>query len=149
MEKILLISSSGGHWVQMNRLLPALEGHDLYYACTEKSYCQHVPEGRFFHVVEASQTNKFKLVLQAFTVLSVLLRLRPTVILTTGAAPGFFALLFGKRLGAKTIWLDSIANVNELSLAGKKAAKHADLYMTQWEHLASPERGPQFSGTVI
>lgn len=135
--------------MQMNRLLPALEGHDLYYACTEKSYRQHVPEGRFYHVVEASQTDKFKLILQAFTVLYVLLRLRPDVVLTTGAAPGFFALFFARKLGIKTIWLDSIANVNELSLAGRKAAKHADLYMTQWEHLADAKNGPEFYGTVI
>ena len=148
MKKILLISSSGGHWVQMNRLLPALQQHDLYFACTDKTYHQHVADKHFFHVVEASQTDKFKLILQAITVFYVLVRLRPQVIVTTGAAPGFFALFFGKKMGAKTIWMDSIANVNELSLAGRKAAKYADLYLTQWPDLAR-DTGPHYCGAVI
>ena len=132
----------------MNRLLPALQKHSLYFACTDKTYHQHVAEKHFYHVVEASQTDKFKLILQAFTVLYVLLRLRPEVIITTGAAPGFFALFFGKKMGAKTVWMDSIANVNELSLAGRKAARYADVYLTQWQHLAR-ENGPEYCGAVI
>lgn len=147
--KVLLISSSGGHWVQMNRLLPAFEKHEVYFACTDKSYSKVVPEGRFFAVPEASRlSSKFIILAQAFKVLYLLLSLRPKAVLTTGAAPGFFALFFAKKLGIKTIWLDSIANVDEPSLSGRKAAKHADLYLTQWPHLAG-ENGLEYHGSVI
>ena len=76
------------------------------------------------------------------------MRHRPDVVLSTGAAPGFFAILFGKLLGARTIWVDSIANAEQLSLSGKKAGRFADLWLTQWPHLAQPG-GPLYKGSVI
>ena len=45
----------------------------------------------------------------------VVLRERPDVVVSTGAAPGYFALRFGRLFGARTLWLESIANVEELS----------------------------------
>jgi hypothetical protein len=51
-------------------------------------------------------------------------------------------------IGAKTIWLDSMANVECLSLSGQKIKGHADLWLTQWDHLAAPG-GPQYAGSVL
>ena len=146
--KVLLISSSGGHWVQMSRIKSAFQGTDICFASTEESYYQHNPENPFFYLPDASRWNKLKLLWQAFSVLVLLIRLRPDVILTTGASVGLFALFLGKKLGARTIWLDSIANSEELSLSGRKARKYADLYLTQWEHLAG-DGGPEYVGSVI
>ncbi len=74
--------------------------------------------------------------------------LRPDIVVSTGAAPGYFALRFGKILGARTIWVDSLANVDTLSRAGQMAGKFADLWLTQWPDLASTE-GPEYAGQVI
>src|SRR5690606_11579778 len=148
-KKVLLVSSCGGHWVQLNRLLPAFEGADLYFASTEKDYMLTYPAGRYHYIPDASLANRvFALLWQALRALWVLLTRRPQVVVTTGAAPGFFALLFAKKLGKKTIWIDSIANVHTLSLSGREAAKHADLFITQWEHLAD-EAGPKYFGSVV
>jgi hypothetical protein len=74
--------------------------------------------------------------------------MRPDVVISTGAAPGFLALRLGRLLGARTIWVDSVANGEELSMSGKLAGRYADLWLTQWEHLAH-EGGPQFRGNVL
>lgn len=148
-RRILLISSSGGHWVQMNRLLPAFVEYDLYFCSTEKDYAESVPEGRYSHIPDASRTSGvLRLAWQALSVLKVLLATRPDVVVTTGAAPGFFAVFLGKKLGKRTIWIDSIANVEELSMSGRRAARYADLYITQWEHLANGS-GPLYFGSVV
>ncbi len=146
--KVLLISSSGGHWVQMCRLKPAFAGCELVYASTEKSYHEHNPDAPFYYITDASRWNKFKLLWQALSVAFLLLKIKPDVIVSTGASIGLFALFLGNKLNVKTIWLDSIANSDELSLSGRKAQKYADLYLTQWEHLAK-EGGPEFAGSVI
>jgi len=88
------------------------------------------------------------LIRQLFEVLFAVLRYRPDVIITTGAAPGYFALRFGKLIGARTIWIDSMANAEELSKSGQEVRKYADLWLTQWEHLAQSD-GPQFMGKVL
>jgi len=148
-KKIFLISSCGGHWVQMNRLLPAFSDHEVSFASTARDYAQSIPAGRFHYVPDASlKSNPLAILWLALRVLTILIRLRPDVVLTTGAAPGFFALVFAKLLGKKTIWVDSIANVNELSTSGKRVGRFADLYITQWEHLAQ-DNGPHYYGSVV
>jgi hypothetical protein len=78
----------------------------------------------------------------------LMLRLRPAVVVTTGAAPGFAAIVFGRLLGARTVWVDSIANGEALSNSGARAGRWAHVWLTQWEHLARPE-GPQYWGAAL
>lgn len=148
MKKIMLVASSGGHWVQLNRLLPAFEGCEKIFVTTEPNYRTTVDGNRFLLVPDASRWSKVKVIWLALVTLKHVLTVRPDVVVTTGAAPGFFAVLIGKKLGAKTIWLDSIANVDNLSMSGRMAGNYADLWLTQWEHLAVPG-GPKYVGSVI
>jgi hypothetical protein len=69
-------------------------------------------------------------------------------VITTGAAPGYFAVRIGKLLGARVVWVDSIANAEELSLSGQKAGSFVDLWLTQWPQLAR-ECGPKHFGNVL
>jgi UDP-N-acetylglucosamine:LPS N-acetylglucosamine transferase len=147
-KRVLLISSSGGHWIQVRRIEKAFTDFDKYYICTDPSYYHYVENEAFFSIPEASRWNKFHLIRQALHILALLLYIRPEIVITTGASSGFFALFFAKKLGIKTIWLDSLANVDKLSLSGTKAGKYADLWLTQWEHLARPE-GPHYYGSVL
>lgn len=73
---------------------------------------------------------------------------RPEVIISTGAAPGYLGLRIGKWFGARTIWIDSIANAEKLSLSGQLVRNCADLWLTQWPHLARQD-GPLFRGSVL
>jgi UDP-N-acetylglucosamine:LPS N-acetylglucosamine transferase len=146
--KLVAIASGGGHWVQLRRLQPVLDEHDVRYVSVEPSYADEVGADRLYLVRDASRWSKLGLVVQAFQVLWVLVRLRPDAVVSTGASPGFFGLLFGKLLGARTIWLDSLANVDEMSLSGRLAKRYADLWLTQWPHLAS-SGGPQYVGAVL
>lgn len=147
--KILMISSCGGHWVQMNRLVPIFKDEALHFASTEASYSSVNPSYPFYFVPEASRTSSiFTIIKQALSVLKIVWRIKPDIVITTGASTGFFALFFAKKLGAKTIWLDSIANVDSVSMSGEKSAKYADLYITQWEDLAR-DNGPYYFGSVI
>jgi hypothetical protein len=99
-------------------------------------------------VNDATRWNKFGLLVLLLRLLRILLRERPEVIISTGAAPGYLALRIGRWLGARTIWIDSIANVERLSMSGEKIGPHADLWLTQWPHLARRD-GPHFVGAVL
>lgn len=103
---------------------------------------------RFYVVTEANRWEKLKLVKSAAQVALVVLRERPDVVVTTGAAAGYFAVMFGRLLGSKTIWIDSIANADEVSLSGKKAAKFAHVFLTQWPDLERDGR-PDYWGSVL
>ncbi|MEM7234346.1 MAG: UDP-N-acetylglucosamine--LPS N-acetylglucosamine transferase [Planctomycetota bacterium] len=147
-KRILAVSSGGGHWVQLRRLSSAFDGHDVTYATVSKNYESDVRGARFFAIRDGTRWDKWALIVMMLQILWILIRIRPHVVVSTGAAPGYFALTLGKLFRARTIWLDSMANVEELSMSGKKAGRFADLWLTQWPHLARPE-GPQFRGEVL
>jgi len=147
-KRILAISSGGGHWLQLKRIQSCFEGHDIAYATVHAAARAEVPGARFHLLRDASRWNKLGLLVLAFQTFRLVRRERPDVLVTTGAAPGLLGLVFGKLCGARTVWIDSIANARELSLSGRLAGRFADLWLTQWPHLERPE-GPHFRGTVV
>jgi hypothetical protein len=147
--KVLAISSGGGHWVQLLRLRPAFEGCAVTYATVREGYRGDLDPEADFHVIpDGNRWSKARLFYSAATITWLLLRLRPDVVVTTGAAAGYFALRIGKWFGARVVWIDSIANAGELSMSGCKAGGFADLWLTQWPHLARTG-GPQYFGSVL
>lgn len=147
MIKLLAVASGGGHWVQLLRLRPAFADTEVSWLTTQHDYAKDV-NGPLHVVRDANMWSKLALVIMFAQVAWLLLRIRPDVIVTTGAAPGFAAIFFGRLLGARTIWVDSIANSEILSGSGAKAGRWAHVWLTQWEHLAKPG-GPHYWGTVI
>ncbi len=146
--RVLAVASGGGHWIQMRRVASAFEGCEVVYAGVHPDYAQQVPGSRLHVVRDANQWERLGLLQLAFQMLRIVLRERPDVVFSTGAAPGFFALLFGRLIGARTIWLDSLANVERLSLSGRIVKPVAQLWLTQWPELARPE-GPEYAGSVF
>ncbi|QJE97062.1 UDP-N-acetylglucosamine--LPS N-acetylglucosamine transferase [Luteolibacter luteus] len=146
--KVLALASGGGHWVQLLRLRPAFEGCDVVFATAKEGYRSDVGEAQFRVIVDANRSNKIGLLKSLWSVFMLLRRERPDVVVSTGAAPGFFALRIGKLMGMRTVWVDSIANAEELSMSGAQAGGCADLWLTQWPHLARKE-GPTCMGNVL
>lgn len=147
-KRVLAIASGGGHWVELMRIKPALDQHDVAYATVSESYRSHVAGARFHVVPDVTRWDRVGLLRCSARVLALLLRERPEVVISTGALPGFFGIVLAKALGIRTIWLDSIANVEELSMSGQKVGPFADLWLTQWPELARP-RGPHYAGAIL
>ncbi|MBB4382495.1 UDP-N-acetylglucosamine--LPS N-acetylglucosamine transferase [Bradyrhizobium sp. SBR1B] len=146
--KLLAVSSGGGHWVQLLRIKEAFEGCEVVFVTVHESYRTQVPDHKFYVVNDANRWTKIRLVKAAQSLARIIWSERPDVVISTGAAPGYLALRLGRMMGARTIWLDSVANVEELSMSGFRIGHCADLWLTQWPHLARPE-GPYYGGSVL
>ena len=144
------MSSGGGHWVQLLRLKDAFKGCDVTYATVLESSRGDVAGlgARFSVLPDATRWNKFRLIWLLVRIVLLMVRERPDVVVTTGAAPGYLSLVVGRLMGRRTCWIDSIANVEELSMSGRKARRWADLWLTQWRHLARAG-GPEWFGNVL
>lgn len=147
-RKLLAVSSGGGHWVQLLRLRAAFQNCDVTYVTTHASYRSQVIGHKFLVVNDSNLSSKFRLIRTAVQMVLILWSERPDTIISTGAAPGYFAIRFGRLMGASTIWLDSVANVDDLSISGRQAGHCADLWLTQWPHLACA-KGPFYIGSVL
>ena len=135
-RRVLAVASSGGHWIQLRRLEPAFEGHDVVWLTTHAGHRAGATSARLHTVADANRGSKVALLRSAAKIARVLLRERPDIVVSTGAAPGYLAIRAARLLRARTVWIDSIANVDELSLSGRMASGRADLCLTQWPHLA-------------
>lgn len=146
-KKILAVASGGGHWVQLLRLRPAFAGHKVTYVSTNAGYRSDV-DSTLYVVADGNMWQKLRLLLMFLQVARIVILQRPDVVVTTGAAPGFAAIFFGRLTGARTVWIDSIANSEELSSSGKQARRWASAWVTQWHHLAGVD-GPEYWGGVL
>jgi UDP-N-acetylglucosamine:LPS N-acetylglucosamine transferase len=145
---VLAISSPGGHWVELTRLFPAFEGMSVQYATTDAGRRIDVPGERLHVFSDANKRTPWKLVVCAWQVFSLVVRYRPRVIVTTGAAPGFLAAVFGKAFGARTVWVDIFGLVERMTLSGRLVKPFADVHLVQWPHLARPN-GPHYKGSLL
>ena len=145
-QKILAIASAGGHWKQLMRLTPAFADYQVIYVSTLQQNL--APNNTFFLVPDANKQNLAPFIPLVCRLARILLVERPHRIVTTGAAPGLIALCLGRLLGIRGVWIDSFANVEQLSLSGRIARHFAQLYLTQWPHLAADD-GPFYRGSVL
>ncbi len=154
-RRILAVSSGGGHWIQLRRLRAAFAGEHVVWVTVQRSSRDEVGDAPFYVVSDATRWNRLGLVKLAWQLMWILVKERPDVVISTGAAPGYLALRLGRWFGARTIWLDSMANVERLSMAGTMAEPYADLWLTQWPALAGPDgasadgRRPEYAGAVL
>jgi len=147
-KKILAVSSRGGHWNELQRLILAFEEHNVVFIVAGSGGGSEAWPFPCRIVRDANCQQIIPSLLQGLEVLAIVLRERPDVVISTGASCGFFALLFGKLCGARTIWVDSLANVKKLSLSGRMVRRFADLWLTQWPERARPG-GPYFKGSLL
>lgn len=148
-EKIMAIASGGGHWIQMRRLMPAFEGLDVFFVSVSPSSAVDVPGRRYYAIRDVSRRDRVGVTVLVWQLLRILLRERPTTVISTGSAPALIAFGLAKTLlRARTMWIDSIANVRVMSASGQQARRVADVWLTQWPHLADAS-GPDHWGSVF
>jgi len=147
-RRVLAVASPGGHFEQLQLLSRAWEGCEVAYVSVGDGMSQLVSGARYYSVPDSSRHEPLQMLRGLVRLVAILWRERPEIVLSTGAAPGLLALALGRLFGARTAWIDSVANVERLSLSGRLAGRLAHLWMTQWQHLEG-RRGPRYVGGVL
>ncbi len=150
MARILAIASGGGHWEQLLIISAAFDGHEVSFANTLDGLAERSGIAECRVISDCNRDQPLASLRSAWDSLALILRIRPEIVVTTGAAPGLIALFWGRLLGARTIWIDSVANSEQLSMSGKIARRIAHLHLTQWQHVAEAAGGKtRFLGSVL
>ena len=146
--RILAVASGGGHWVQLLRLRDAFDGYDVAFVSMFDSYRELVPSHRYYTIPDASRFSPLSFLRVFARAVPIMLRERPRAVLTTGSAPALVLVLLGRMMGAKTLWIDSIANAERMSSSGKMARRIAHQVVSQWPDVAERE-GVSYWGAVL
>ena len=148
--KICLVASAGGHLNQLLQLADSWKNYDAFCVATSKLVREKLQRfGRVYIVEECNRHNPLLLLKLLAYSTWIILRERPDVVISTGAAAGCIECFLGKIIGARVIWVDSITNVEKLSLSGSMVRYIADMFFVQWPELTKKYKHVQFAGTVI
>ena len=149
-KKICLTASAGGHLSQLLKLADSWEGKNAFFVTTTEVVRDRLGVfGRVYVVGECNREHPLRVIKVLIRCIKVLFRERPGVIISTGAAAGCMVCFLGKLLGAKVVWLDSITNVEKISLSGRMVRYIADLFLVQWPELVERYKNVEYAGNVI
>lgn len=128
-------------------LRPAFASLDPIFATTNAELAARDGVSRFHVLPDANRDEPRRALVCLIASIALVWRIRPNMLISTGALPGLFCLIAARLLGANTIWIDSIANSDQPSLSGRFARPFARAWFTQWAHLAG--RGRQYGGALL
>lgn len=151
-KKICLVSSCGGHFMELMQLLPAIEGHD-FYIVTEKNVASKDMVEKYKHHYLVQQERKsisflFKFAYNIIASFFYLLIENPSIIITTGAGASYPTCKFGKLMGKKVIYVESFAKLDNKSVTGEMVYPFADYFFVQWEEMKKVYPHAIYHGTV-
>lgn len=148
--KVCLAASGGGHLSQMLKLIDSWQGYETFYITTAEIVKEQLQKlGKVYVVGECNRRSLLRTVKMLLNCMKIIFTERPDVVISTGAAVGCISCFLGKLTRAKVIWVDSITNIERLSVSGRMVRFIADLFFVQWPELTAKYRGVQFAGTVI
>lgn len=146
--RLLAVSSSGGHWSQLMLLREAFSGHDVTYACTIPGAGQPHGIAEVELIPDANRNSWRSLPALVFRAWRLTAKVRPGVVVSTGALPGLACIVAGRLAGARTIWVESMANSEKLSMSGAWASRIAHECFVQWPELERAGR-TRYAGAVL
>lgn len=134
--KLCLSCTHGGHLVEMTHLLDAFKGHDYFFVTYKSEARINLKNAYFIKFEEKGLKVKIMLIMTIIKAVKILIKEKPDVIVSTGG--GEIAVPFsyiGKILGAKIIFIESMARITTPSAGGRLVYPVSDLFLVQWESL--------------
>jgi len=148
--KVCLAGSAGGHLSQLLRLKDSWNGCDSFCITTSDTVREKLQKyGKVYIVGECNRQHPIHVVKVLLGCIRAVLEQRPDVVISTGAAVGCMACFLGKLIGAKVVWIDSITNMEWISLSGRMSRCVADLFLVQWPDLAEKYENVEYAGAII
>lgn len=148
--RICLAASAGGHISQLLKLAESWNGYETFCVTTTEVVRDKLSKlGGVYVVGECNRQHPVRVIKVLLRCIRIVFRERPDVVISTGAAAGCMLCLLSKMLGAKIIWIDSITNVERISLSGRMVRCVADLFLVQWPELAGRYKKVEYVGAVV
>ena len=153
-KKVLFISSEGGHLYELRKI--NFEKYD-YSIVTERTHFTHNLKenykGKVHYLLYGTRRLPilyfFILIINFFLSLVLFIRIRPQVVVTTGTHTAVAMCYIAKFFRKKIIWIETFANRNTGTLAGKMVYKIADTFIVQWEEMKKVFPKAKYFGSIF
>ena len=140
MKKVLFISSTGGHLNELLQLKRTMKKYDSYLI-TEKTKSTIGLKEEFSKINYLKYGSKSHLSYvyifpwNCIKSLYYFLKIRPDVVVTTGAHTGVIMCYIAKLFRKKVIYIETFANICSKSMSGSLVYPIADMFIVQWKSM--------------
>jgi beta-1,4-N-acetylglucosaminyltransferase len=149
---VLLVCTAGGHLLQLWSLRDAWAGRSCAWVVGSHggSDVDSLLAGERVHFAHSPAARSVKnLVLNLLLAHRLLGRLRPKVLLTTGAAVAVPFVWLARARGIRVAYVETLARAKRPSLSCRLASPAADRVYVQWPELQAAMPNARYAGTVF
>ena len=140
-KRVLFISSTGGHLDELFQLKILFKKYNSYII-TEKTKSTISLKDSYSNVNYLAFGTKdhlfsyiFKFIYNFIKTIILFIKIRPSVIVTTGTHTAVPMCYIGKLFFKKIIYIETIANSKTKTLSGKLVYPIADTFIVQWKSM--------------
>ena len=145
--KIALVCSKGGHLQEMYKLEDAWSKYDHFFITYDSVRTRALKDRKYLITHPTDGCIKYVLTIM-WQIPKVILE-KPDVLLSTGMGwTDIFLFPVCRLIGTHTIYVESLANVDEISGTAKLVRKFANRFLVQWPKLAE-EIGAEYHGGLL
>jgi UDP-N-acetylglucosamine:LPS N-acetylglucosamine transferase len=148
--EVLLVCSTGGHLLQLVALRDAWEGFTRTWVTFDKSDARSLlASEQVLFAFGPTNRNVGNLLRNLKLAFRLLRRLRPRVIVTTGAGVAVPFCWLGRLFGARVVYVESLSRIEGPSLSCRMIAPVASRIYAQWPELAQAYGRARYVGSVF
>lgn len=134
--KVCLVGSSGGHLTHLYMLRPFWKDKDRFWVTFDKQDAKSLlQEEKMYPCYYPTNRNLKNLIRNTFVAIKVLLKEKPDLIISSGAAVAVPFFYLGKLFGAKLIYIEVFDRIDKPTLTGKLVYPITDKFIVQWEEM--------------
>lgn len=130
--RLCLVSSSGGHWEQLQKLQPLIDKYDGFYV-TEKTQIDDIAQ---YHMIQTDLKDKLmlpKMIVNSVRAVKIWVKEKPDFVITTGTMVAYPFYLLAVLFKKKFVFIETFGRADMATVAGRMMEKHSDLFIVQWE----------------
>ncbi len=131
---ICIACSAGGHLTEALQLKKTWKNKKHFYISDKRVNALSISKKEKIYFILPPRRSYFRTLIAFIQTFFILLKERPSVIISTGAEIGFPALVLGKFFGSKTIYIETLARINSPSLCGQLVYGKVDYFFVQWKN---------------
>lgn len=155
MKKVIFISSTGGHLSELMQLKGIFKKYD-YHIITEKNdttlKLREEYGDRIDYLVYGARnymfSYMFKFPYNIIKSLFLYMKIKPDIIVTTGAHTAVPICYIAKLFKKKIIFIETFARVNSQSMSGRMINKIADVFLVQHEEMVDIYENAIYKGDL-
>ena len=132
--KICFVTSSGGHLTHLIQLKEWWQDKERFWVTFDKEDSRSIlKDERKYWCYFPTNRNIKNLIKNTFLSIKILIKEKPDLIISTGAAPAIPFFYIGKLFGAKLVYIEVYDRIDKPTITGKLVHPISDLFILQWE----------------